>query len=96
MVYETIEVRKTTPTIGAEIFGVDLSQRLSNRQFDEIHRALMENLVVFFRDQQLTVEQQKAFGARFGNREWGWAAQRGTPERRRRRHGVTARGTARS
>ncbi|MCC8980930.1 TauD/TfdA dioxygenase family protein [Bradyrhizobium acaciae] len=66
MAYETIEVRKTTPTIGAEIFGVDLSQQLSNRQFDEIHRALMENLVIFFRDQQLTVEQQKAFGARFG------------------------------
>jgi taurine dioxygenase len=66
MAYETIEVRKTTPTIGAEIFGVDLSQQLSNRQFDEIHRALMENLVIFFRDQRLTVEQHKAFGARFG------------------------------
>jgi len=66
MSYETIEVRKTTPVIGAEIFGVDLSQTLSNRQFDEIHQALMENLVIFFRDQKLTVEQHKAFGARFG------------------------------
>ena len=50
MSYETIEVRKTTPVIGAEIFGVDLSQTLGNRQFDEIHQALMENLVIFFRD----------------------------------------------
>ena len=66
MTYETIEVRKTTPTIGAEIFGVDLSQQLSNRQFDEINRALMENLVIFFRDQKLTIDQHKAFGARFG------------------------------
>jgi taurine dioxygenase len=66
MTYETIEVRKTTPVIGAEIFGVDLSQQLSNRQFDEIHRALMENLVIFFRDQKLTIEQHKVFGARFG------------------------------
>src|SRR6516164_871376 len=40
MTYETIDVRKTTPTIGAEIFGVDLSRPLTNRQFDEIHQAL--------------------------------------------------------
>jgi alpha-ketoglutarate-dependent taurine dioxygenase len=57
MSYETIEVRKTTPTIGAEIFGVDLSLQLSNQQFDEIHQALMENLVIFFRDQKLTIDQ---------------------------------------
>jgi taurine dioxygenase len=41
MTFETIEVRKLTPTIGAEIFGVDLSRQLTNRQFDEIHRALL-------------------------------------------------------
>jgi taurine dioxygenase len=80
MVYETIEVRKTTPTIGAEIFGVDLSRQLSNRQFDEIHRALMENLVIFFRDQQLTVEQQKAFGARFGKLHVHPNAPKGLPD----------------
>ena len=65
MTYETIEVRKTTPVIGAEIFGVDLSTQLSNRQFEEIHQALMENLVVFFRDQKLSIEQHKAFGCPF-------------------------------
>ncbi len=66
MSYETIDVRKLTPTIGAEISGVDLSGQIGNRQFEEIHRALMENLVIFFRDQDLTVEQQKSFGSRFG------------------------------
>ena len=66
MTYETIDVRKTTPTIGAEIFGVDLSRPLTNRQFDEIHQALLDNLVIFFRDQKLTVKQHMAFGARFG------------------------------
>ena len=66
MAYETIEVRKTTPVIGAEIFGVDLSTQLSNPQFEEIHQALMENLVVFFRDQTLSIDQQKAFAAHFG------------------------------
>jgi taurine dioxygenase len=63
--YETITVDKLTPIIGAEIGGVDLG-RPSNRQMDEIHRALAENLVVFFRDQHLTQEQHLAFGRQFG------------------------------
>jgi taurine dioxygenase len=50
--YQTIEVRKSTPRIGAEIFGVDLSQPLGNQQFQEVHDALMERLVIFFRDQR--------------------------------------------
>ena len=54
MPYQTIEVKKLTPHIGAEIGGVDLSRPLGNQQFQEVHDALMENLVVFFRDQQLT------------------------------------------
>jgi taurine dioxygenase len=80
MAYETIEVRKTTPTIGAEIFGVDLSGQLSNRQFDEIHQALMDNLVIFFRDQKLSVEQHKAFGARFGKLHIHPNAPKGVPD----------------
>jgi taurine dioxygenase len=66
MTYQTIEVRKLTPTIGAEIFGADLSEELGNQQFQEIHDALMENLVIFFRDQKLTPDQHAAFGRRFG------------------------------
>ncbi len=64
--YEAIQVRRLTPLIGAEISGVDLSGRLGNQAFDEIHRALMEHLVVFFRDQTLNPEQHLAFGRRFG------------------------------
>ncbi len=63
---DTIEVRKLTPTIGATIGGVDLSQLLSDDTFEQIHDALLANCVIFFRDQQLTVEQHKAFGRRFG------------------------------
>ncbi len=63
--YETIAVDKLTPIIGAEIAGVDLA-RPSNRQIDEIHRALAENLVIFFRDQALTPTQHLDFGRRFG------------------------------
>ena len=66
MAYQTIQVRKINPVIGAEISGVDLSRALDERQFQEVHDALMENLVVFFRDQTMTIEQHKAFGRRFG------------------------------
>jgi taurine dioxygenase len=64
--YETITLDKLTPIIGAEIGGIDLSKPLSNQAADEIHRALAENLVIFFRDQQLTPEQHLAFGRQFG------------------------------
>src|SRR3984957_11420757 len=66
MPYQTIEVTKLTPHIGAEIGGVDLSRPLGNQQFQEVHDALMENLVVFFRDQHLTHDQHKDFARRFG------------------------------
>src|SRR5262249_4777380 len=64
--YQTIDVRKLTPSIGAEIHGVDLSRTLGNQQYEEIHQALMENLVIFFRDQTISVDQQMDFGRRFG------------------------------
>ncbi len=64
--YTHIEVRRLTPTLGAEVHGVDLSKDISNAQFSEIRRAMHENLVVAFRNQQLTREQHKAFVRRFG------------------------------
>ena len=64
--YETIAVDKLTPIIGAEIAGVNLAGSISNRQMDEIHRALAENSVIFFRDQHMTPEQHLSFGRNFG------------------------------
>ncbi|QIP03323.1 TauD/TfdA dioxygenase family protein [Bradyrhizobium symbiodeficiens] len=69
--YETIAVEKLTPIIGAEISGVDIGRLVSddarsNQQMDEIHRALAENLVIFFRDQNITPQQHLAFGRKFG------------------------------
>ncbi len=63
--YSRIGVRKVTPVIGAEIEGVDLN-RLDDATFAEIERAFAENLVIFFRDQQLTPEAHIAFGRRWG------------------------------
>ena len=53
MTYETIQVDPLTPRIGAEIDGVDLSQPLGNQTFKEVHDALMEHQVIFFRDQDM-------------------------------------------
>jgi taurine dioxygenase len=64
--YDTISIDKLTPIIGAEIGGVDLSKPLGNRTLDEIHRALAENSVIFFRDQHLSEEQHLDFGRKFG------------------------------
>jgi len=65
--YDTITVDKLTPIIGAEIGGIDLAEPLGNRQIDELHRALAENLVIFFRDQHLSEDQHLAFGRLFGD-----------------------------
>jgi taurine dioxygenase len=61
-----IEIRTLTPGIGAEIFGVDLAGPVSEGQYTAIRQALLDHCVIFFRDQQMTIEQHKAFGARFG------------------------------
>jgi len=65
MAYETIAIRKLTPAIGAEVSGVDLAS-MSNQQASELHDALMAHQVLFFRDQQMSVDQHKAFGRLFG------------------------------
>ena len=63
--YSTITVEPVTPLIGAEIHGVDLS-RVDDATWEEITRAWAEHQVLFFRDQVLTPDQQKALGARLG------------------------------
>lgn len=66
MNYETITVKPLTPVIGAEIGDVDLSAPLGNQTFTEVHDALMRHQVIFFRDQDMSLEQHKAFGRLFG------------------------------
>jgi taurine dioxygenase len=60
-----IRVRPLTPTIGAEIEGVDLED-VSDSTFESLAEALAKHLVIFFRDQDISVEAHKAFGRRFG------------------------------
>ncbi len=64
--YQTISVAPLTPSIGAEVTGIDLSVPLSDLQLKELQHARHAHLVIFFRDQRLSIEQHKAFGRRFG------------------------------
>jgi len=64
--YQTIRVERLSPALGAEISGVDLTKPLEDKTFQEIHTALIENQVIFFRDQNLSMDQHEAFGRRFG------------------------------
>ena len=80
MTYASIQVEKLTPHAGAEIRGADLSQPLDERTFKEIHAALIDNGVIFFRDQHLTPAQQKAFGRLFGELHIHPAAPKEVPE----------------
>ena len=66
MSYQKIEVTPLAGALGAEISGVDLSQTLDNQTFSEVRQAFDENVVIFFRDQEMTPEQHLAFSARFG------------------------------
>ena len=67
MGYGTIEITPMTPRIGAEVSGIDLTKSLGNQQFQELHDALMEHSVLFFRNQDVDVEQHKNFGRLFGD-----------------------------
>ncbi|MFT5507980.1 MAG: taurine dioxygenase [Hyphomicrobiaceae bacterium] len=66
MQYEVIKVNPMTARIGAEIEGVDLTKPLDNRTSHEVHEALKEHCVIFFRDQELDHDSHKAFGRLFG------------------------------
>ncbi|MCH9674288.1 MAG: TauD/TfdA family dioxygenase [Gammaproteobacteria bacterium] len=60
-----LDVRPLSGSMGAEIFGVDLSA-LDDAGFAEIYRAFVRYQVIFFRDQVLTPEQYLVFAKRWG------------------------------
>ena len=64
--FETFSLRTLTPHIGAEIRGLDLSKPLEDEQMAELREAFRDWMVLVIRDQDLTREQHKAFGRRFG------------------------------
>ncbi len=54
---------------GVKISGIDLSKEIDDETFAKIEKALNENGVVVFHDQDLSPENQIAFTSRFGELE---------------------------
>jgi taurine dioxygenase len=63
---ERLEIRPVTAGIGAEVRGVDLGAELDPETIAALRRALLEHVVLFFRDQKLTPARHVALARRFG------------------------------
>jgi taurine dioxygenase len=62
----TITVEPLASALGAAVSGVDLREPIPEEQARELRDALTRHLVLFFRDQDVTEEQQLAFASVFG------------------------------
>ena len=63
---DEIGVRPLSASIGAEIVRIDLSQPMGDALFAKVLDTWHQNLVILFRDQRLSEDDQVRFGARFG------------------------------
>lgn len=61
-----IEVHPVSEVIGAEVHGVDLAEPLTPEDKKVIEEALLDHMVLFFRDQHIDDEQHRNFAAQFG------------------------------
>ena len=61
-----MNISSITPTVGAEVTGVDLAD-LSPEAVSSIKAAFLKHHVLVFRDQTLSQDQHKAFGRLFGD-----------------------------
>ena len=66
MAASRLETRPLSSALGAEIFGVDLGEPLDDGTVRALRVALLEHVVIFFRDQELSPPQLLALAERFG------------------------------
>jgi taurine dioxygenase len=62
-----MHIKRIAGALGAEIHGVDLREKLDEGAIGEIRRALLDNLVIFFRDQSLEPAEFHGFAGSFGD-----------------------------
>ena len=60
-----MEIVPCTARIGAEVRDIDV-RKLDDTQFVQLHQALLDHLVLFFRDQDLSDDEHIAFASRWG------------------------------
>ena len=58
LTWKNFDIKQLSPTIGAELVGLDLSQELPDEVISEIQQALWDFKVIFFRNQEVTSDQQ--------------------------------------
>jgi taurine dioxygenase len=61
-----MQIRKIAGALGAEISGIDLSEGVSRANAATIRQALLDHLVIFLRDQNLTPQQFLDFAHAMG------------------------------
>ena len=62
-----IKIQKYSPNLGAVITGVDLSKEINEYQFKDIHKAFLDNQVLFFQNQnEILPEIHLKLGKLFG------------------------------
>jgi taurine dioxygenase len=64
--YTRFTVEPVAVTLGGLVHGLDLRAPLDDTTFGELHAALLEWKVLFFREQHLSVAEQAAVAVRFG------------------------------
>ena len=63
----TFQIKKLTPSLGAEIIGDKIFDNLSSDICDQIYKTLIENKVIFFQNQNISNEQHINFAKSFGD-----------------------------
>ena len=63
--YRSIQTVPLASAMGAEIHGVDIAA-MTDQQFEEIKSALFRYKMIYFRNQDITPEDQERFTLRFG------------------------------
>lgn len=63
----TLNIAPVSPAIGARVSGLDLTRPLTDQQAAALQAALVKHQVLFFENQPLTPDSQRAFAARFGS-----------------------------
>ena len=56
-----LDIKPIAGALGAELYGIDLSQELDEAAITAVRKALHDYLVIFFRDQKITPYQHLAF-----------------------------------
>jgi alpha-ketoglutarate-dependent taurine dioxygenase len=62
----TLDIKPIAGALGAEIHGIELASTLDAETVAAVRRALLDHLVIFFRDQELPPERFLAFARRLG------------------------------